>query len=330
MNEGDFITALRAIAVDPAARGLADDCAALPDGAGGAIICTHDMMVAGTHFPLHAHPADVAWKLVGANLSVLAAKGARPIGVLLGYILGGNAWDRAFISGLADALAHYDTPLLGGDTVAAPAAGTGALSPHAPGHTQTATGQWATWAGRGLGLTALGRATHCPAPCRSGAQVGDIVYVTGVIGHAYYGFHLDSTGQSARHAGDAAALARFRRPEPRVAHGMALAPHVTSMMDISDGLLLDATRLAIASGKTLSLDRARVPVPPTMPAELLPRSISWGDDYELLFTLPAGVPCPVPATAIGHVLAPGAHPMLVDGTPPESTQQLGWQHDGPG
>ena len=86
MNESAFITALRSIPLHPGARGLADDCAVLDFG-GEALVLTHDMLVEGTHYLPGADMADVAWKLVATNLSDLAAKGAEPLGVLLGNLV---------------------------------------------------------------------------------------------------------------------------------------------------------------------------------------------------------------------------------------------------
>ena len=134
MAEHDFIERLRAIATHPAARGLADDAAVL-----GNLVLTHDMIVEGVHYLPTDPPADVAWKLLAVNLSDLAAKGAVPEGVLLGYPLGAADWDAAFVDGLAMALRHFDVPLLGGDTVSAPEG-----------------------APRMIGLTALGRSAYAP------------------------------------------------------------------------------------------------------------------------------------------------------------------------
>ena len=86
---------------------------------GETLVLTHDMIVEGVHYLAGDPPDDVAWKLVAVNLSDLAAKGARPIGVLLGFTLGDEAWDRAFADGLGTALAAFGLPLLGGDTVSA-------------------------------------------------------------------------------------------------------------------------------------------------------------------------------------------------------------------
>ncbi len=94
------------------------------------------MIVEGIHYLATDPPQRVAWKLVAVmNLSDLAAKGARPLGVLLGYALSGDdAWDTAFVAGLGQAIAAFNTPLLGGDTVAAPAGGPRSLGPDRDRH----------------------------------------------------------------------------------------------------------------------------------------------------------------------------------------------------
>lgn len=286
MNEPAFIEALRQLAQHPGARGLDDDCAVIELG-GEALVLTHDMMVAGVHFLRDQDPADVAWKLVATNMSDLAAKGAEPVGVLLGYMLGRD--DARFLAGLEEALMHYGAPLLGGDTVSGGSA-------------------------QALGLTAIGRATHRPAPSRSGAKAGDRLWITGPVGAAMIGLEALRSGQ-----GDSLA---YRRPRALLAEGRALAPIVTAMMDVSDGLLLDAARMARASGVTIAIESAAVPI--AAPAARRDEALRWGDDYQLLFALPAGIEPPVPATRIGSVLAPGDAPLLIDGQLPEGT--LGFEH----
>jgi thiamine-monophosphate kinase len=296
VDEAAFIDLLRGAADGDLARGLADDVAVIGD-----LVFTHDMMVEGTHFLPNADPADVAWKLVGTNLSDLAAKGARPLGVLLGFMLGDDEWDRGFAAGLIAALSHYETALWGGDTVAAP-----------PGRPAV----------RALGLTAIGRADYVPIPARSGARAGDHLWVTGMLGLAAAGFAHDAEGAVA----SAEAIARFRRPAPRLAEGAALAPQVTAMMDISDGLLLDATRMAQASAVTIALDRAAIPIAADLTDAEKAKALSWGDDYELLFTLPAGINPAAEAICIGAILPAAAHALLIDGEPVPESAARGWQH----
>ncbi|WP_086619478.1 thiamine-phosphate kinase [Erythrobacter tepidarius] len=284
MNETEFVAALRKLPLHPGARGLEDDCAVLRVG-GETLIITHDMMVEDTHFLGDADMADVAWKLLAANLSDLAAKGAEPVGVLLGYSLGGD--DARFLAGLDEGLRTHGVALMGGDTVAT---------------TGTST----------YGLTAIGRATHCPVPSRKGAQAGDAIYVTGPIGRAMLGYE-----------GDAQHLVAFNRPVPRLAEGIALAPLVSAMMDISDGLLLDCWRMGWASGVTLAIESAAVPVACRARAG---ECLRWGDDYELLFTVPESTRVPVPATRIGTVCARERAPLWLDGTPLPDPADLGYCH----
>lgn len=285
--ERAFIESLKALAKDPAARGLQDDCAVLEIG-GETLVLTHDMMVEGVHTLPGQDPADIAWKLVTTNLSDLAAKGARPIGVLLGHMLGAN--DERFVAGLTEVLTRYDVALLGGDT--------------------SAGGPPRSW-----GLTAIGRATHHPVPSRTGAKPGDRVWVTGPLGAAMVGFEASRDGTGA----DSIA---FRRPLACLAEGEVLAPLVTAMMDISDGLLLDASRMAQASGVTLALVSAHVPI--AVPENRRGDALRWGEDYELLFTLPAGVEPTVSAWRIGEVIDHGDVELLLDGEPP--SQPLGYEH----
>lgn len=281
-----FIAALRSIATHPAARGLRDDCAVLEVG-GETLILTHDTMVEGIHFLLGQDPADLAWKLVATNLSDLAAKGARPLGVLLSYQLGSG--DDRFAAGLTEALAHYGAALLGGDTVSA----------HGP---------------QNLGLTALGLATHRPVPSRAGAKPGDAVWTTGPVGAALLGLEALKAG-----SGDSAA---YCRPVALLREGQALAPLVSAMMDVSDGLLLDALRLAQASGVTIALDRLAVPI--ATPEARRDEALTWGEDYQLLFTAAPDTALPVPAHRIGTVLEAGPAPLLLDGAAPSG--KLGYEH----
>jgi thiamine-monophosphate kinase len=247
-------------------------------------------MAEGLHYLQDQDPADVAWKLVATNMSDLAAKGAQPIGVLLGYQLGKD--NERFLEGLREALAHYNVPLLGGDTI-------------------SATGPQV------LGLTALGRATHCPVPSRAGAEVGNAVYITGPVGAAMLGLEALRAG-----AGDSSA---YRRPQALLSLGQALAPYVTAMMDVSDGLLLDAARLARASGVTLSIDGDAVPI--ATPEHRRDEALRWGDDYQLLFTAPPGFQPAVTAFQIGEVLPKGQSPILLDGSPMDESESLGFQHN---
>jgi thiamine-monophosphate kinase len=309
MSESAFIDALRAIATGPAARGLADDAAVLELG-GVSLVLTHDMLVEGVHFLPDDPPEDVAWKLVAVNLSDLAAKGARPAGVLMGYSLGDPDWDAAFVRGLATALDAFSLPLLGGDTVSS--------------------------AVRTLGLTAIGTASG-PVPARSGARAGDHLWASGSIGDAGAGLRC-LKGEIAR---SEPLVERYRCPRPRLEAGEALAPLVSAMMDLSDGLLIDSRRLAEASGLSLVVRLDLIPLSPAFlealddGAEARLAAATAGDDYELLFTaaparaaeiLSLSEELGLPLTRIGEA-AEGAGLSLADRDGPVPLPaRLGWEH----
>jgi len=309
-SESAFIESLRALATHPAARNLLDDAAVLEVG-GHKLVLTHDMLVEGVHYLPDDPPGDVAWKLLAVNLSDLAAKGARPVGVLLGYSLGEEGWDAAFARGLETALRAFTLPLLGGDTVR----GAGP---------------------RTLALTALGEARG-PIPSRSGGHAGDHLWVSGSIGDGGAGLR----GLRGEIAHSPALAERYRNPRPRLEAGERLAALVTAMTDLSDGLLIDASRLAAASGVAAAIDLALVPLSEAFVAilgdgrEARLAAATAGDDYELLFAATAARAAEIlalqdeiglPLSRIGRLEA-GTGLSLTDGAealPPPS--RLGWEH----
>ncbi len=313
MRERDLIAQLLApLATHPAARGLTDDAAVWLPPLGRALVLTHDTLAAGVHYLPDDPPSDIAWKLVATNLSDLAAKGATPAGVLLSLGLGAgtdDAWLRAFVAGLGRALARWDVALFGGDTVC--------------GLDQTV-----------LGLTAIGHVEPGLARARSGARPGDRLWVSGTIGDAGLGLAV----AQGRLPTDAFLLKRFRRPEPRLALGAALAQRVHAVMDVSDGVLIDAERMAAASGVAVSIDLAALPLSAAAArhglsdADRLARATA-GDDYELLFAAAPdadfaalAAAAALPLTCIGGFAAgAGLRVRGSDGrdcTP----QRRGWEH----
>jgi thiamine-monophosphate kinase len=300
--ESRFLTLLRLLANDPAAQGLADDVAVLPIG-DSRLILTSDTMVEGVHYLPTDPPQDIGWKLAAVNLSDLAGKGARPVGCLLNYALSGDdAWDEAFVAGLGEALDRYAMPLLGGDTVKMP-----------------------TGSARSYSLTAIGEATGI-VPVRTGAQPGDRLYLTGPVGDA--GIGLDLARADPLAAGPL--VEAYRRPRPRLAEGALIAPLASAMMDVSDGLLIDASRLGIASAVAIVIDH--IPLSPAL-EKVRGASVAVqiaaaraGDDYELLFTLPHGVTPPIRAMPVGHVAEGSGLTLKIDGAIIPLPKSLGWEH----
>lgn len=313
-SESAFIDTLRALATSPAARGLVDDAAVLEMGE-GALVLTHDMIVEGVHYLPTDPPEDVAWKLVAVNLSDLAAKGARPLGVLLGYALGTSGWDEAFAKGLGTALRAFGIPLLGGDTVAMPEG-----------------------APRALGLTALGRSATVP-PARSGARPSHQLWVSGTIGDAGAGLAALQAGRRE----SAALIERYRNPRPRLEAGERLAPLVAAMMDVSDGLLIDARRMAAASGCAARIELETVPLSADYLADqgedraARLAAATAGDDYELLFAAaPDDAPAilaladelGLPLSRIGGFEAGAGLVLTHESEPVMLPERLGFEHGG--
>lgn len=278
MIEREFIKLLKNMPLHDGARGLNDDAAVISIGDTN-IIITKDMMVQGVHYFADADPRDVAWKLLAVNLSDLAAKGADPIGVMLGYSLsnvsGNDDWDRSFASGFQDALCHYGVKLLGGDTISSPL--------------------------RTLSLTAIGYSKqHIPA--RGNAKSGDILYLSGPIGDACAGYDMIN---SADYDPNHICVKAFNRPIAQIDLGKKLAPIVHAMMDVSDGLLMDAQRMAKASNIGVSIALDTIPLSDEYCAYVGSdenarlKASSWGDDYMLLFSAAPNVKLPSNMIAIG-------------------------------
>ena len=310
MTESEIIGRLRQIATSPAARNLLDDVALLGD-----FVITHDSIAEGVHFLPFDPPASVGWKLVAVNLSDLAAKGAFPAGALLSLTLSGDSgWEEEFLGGLEAACESYALPLIGGDTIALPAG-----------------------APRVLGLTAIGRAGERTPP-RSGGKPGHTLWLVGWVGDAAAGLaQLQADRKAVGLLVDI-----YRRPVPLLVPGQALAPRVNAMMDVSDGLLLDASRLAEASGCVASIDLDALPLSEafrhvrgeSLEARLF--AATGGDDYALLAALPRGLdpvtlslPAGTTMTRVGTLEAgePGIR-LASEGRPINLPETLGYEHRG--
>ncbi|MCJ2181261.1 thiamine-phosphate kinase [Novosphingobium sp. 1949] len=318
-TERALIDALRALATSPAARGLADDAAVLELG-GERLVLTLDTLLEAVHFLPDDPPQDVAWKLVAVNASDLAAKGAQPLGCLYSHALGETRWDHAFLEGLGEACRHFALPLLGGDTVRMPEG-----------------------APRSFSLTALGRGpTATSVPSRTMARPGDAIWVSGTIGDSGLGLDL-LLGKTQAPCGPEAdwLKTRYRRPMPDTRLGPALAPLVHAMMDVSDGLMVDLSRLAEASGAGAQLALERVPLSNAYRAvaghDLAARlkAATAGDDYTLLFTAPPTHSARIrtianehdtPLAKIGTITPTTGLTLHFEGAPMPLPERLGYEH----
>lgn len=270
-TEASFITALRAIATSPAARGLADDAAVLDFG-NSQLVLTMDAIVEGVHFLPQDPPDTVAWKLVATNVSDIASKGAVPRGCLLTYPLAeDDSWNTAFLTGLQAACLKFATPLLGGDTVRQPAG-----------------------SARSFSLVVLGEpVAGVRVPSRTDAQPGDTLWVSSTIGDSGLGLSLLLGQCDASPESRDTLIDRFRRPCPNPALGVAIAPYVNAMLDVSDGLLIDTQRLATASEVAALIELDQIPLSEALiqtigdSRETRLNAASAGEDYCLLFSAPA-------------------------------------------
>lgn len=266
-----------------------DDCAVLDTGGEDYLLVTTDMLHRKTDFPMQMTGWQIGWMSVAVNLSDLASKGAKPLGVLMAMGIPPDA-ELGFIEeiagGMAECAEKFGTQIVGGDT---------------DSHDEL------TMAGTALGLVKKERLIH-----RSGAKEGDLVCVTGHLGTA--GAALLALSKKIPVSEEI--LKALFEPSPRINEGMALAQSraVTSMMDVSDGLALSLHDMSKASGVGFKIYDNKLPVLPGVKrllkgGELLEAVVYTGGDFELLFTVAqdkiekAGKACPL--TVIGEVIGEG-------------------------
>jgi thiamine-monophosphate kinase len=283
------------------ALGVGDDCALLQPAAGEQWAVSTDTLVEGVHF-LPGDPASLGHKALAVNLSDLAACGADPRCFFLALALPGvdPAWLGDFSRGLFALADAYRCVLAGGDT------------------TRSSSGVVIT-------VTVLGAVPAGQALLRSGASPGDDLWVSGTVGDAALGLALRQGRAKARP--DAALLAsdRLDRPAPRVALGQALRGLATSAIDVSDGLLGDLGHILERSAVGARVEWDRIPRSDTLRQQPEHGQLQWalqgGDDYELLFSAPAGRSdevertghaVGVPVSRIGEVTSTGRL-IVVDG-----------------
>jgi thiamine-monophosphate kinase len=316
-----------AAAPDGALRlGIGDDCALLRPRPGEELAVTTDLSIAGRHFRLDWHPAQsVGHRTLARGLSDLAAMGARPVAAFLSLGLPpdltrtparGSSWLSRFYDGLLALAQAQNTPLAGGDLA----------------QSQIAVAD----------IVLLGAVPRGKAMLRSGAQPGDLLYVTGALGGAAAALaqlaQLAATSARSTHpkhlkipARLAPGLAPHLYPQPRIALGLRLRRLASAAIDLSDGLSTDLAHLCDESAVAAEVDAGRLPL---HAGATLPQALHGGEDYELLFTAPPSARIPrsvagVPITQIGRILrARKDRPQIAlrtrQGAQPLEPQ--GWEH----
>jgi thiamine-monophosphate kinase len=297
-GEVGWIERIRRRAVPPPKSGvflgIGDDCAIFrARGAADDLLFTTDMLIEDVHFRRATHSAgDVGWKALARGLSDIAAMGGQPRFCLLSLAVPHWAdarWMDAFYRGFLRLAERAGAPLAGGDLARAEKAM--------------------------CDVVVCGAAPRNKALRRDSARAGDAIYVSGALGGSALGL--------AR--GRGRAWRRHLRPSPRLALGQYLRARLgaTSAMDLSDGLSLDLRRLALASRLS-----AEIGPPPIYPGATLEQALHGGEDYELLFTLPARRRAPadfegLPLTRIGVMRAGRPGQVRLDGEP---LPALGYDH----
>jgi thiamine-monophosphate kinase len=302
--------------------GIGDDCALLRLRKGEEFAVTTDLSIAGRHFLPDLHPPEVVGhRTLARGLSDLAAMGARPVAAFLSLGLPremtmtrgtGKAWVERFYDGLLALAAEYRTPLAGGDLAESPVTLADIVL---------------------VGAVPIGKAL-----LRSGARVGDGLYVTGNLGGAAAG--LAELKQWNRQRAGAAVprrlatrLAPHFYPQPRVAQGLWLRRKgvATAAIDLSDGLSTDLEHLCEESGVAAEVDASLLPLHPSASLE---EALHGGEDYELLFTAAENARVPraiggVPVTRIGRIARRRAGTPAVMMRTQKGVEPLapaGWQH----
>jgi thiamine-monophosphate kinase len=274
--------------------GVGDDCAVLVPTPGARWLISSDMLVEGRHFLSTVDAARLGHKALAVNLSDLAACGATPRGFTLALALPrvDEAWLAGFSRGLLALADAHDCPLIGGDTTQGPL---------------------------NICITVFGEAPPGQTLLRGGARVGDEIWVSGRLGDARLALEVFRGTVALAGDGFGSVRAAMEVPTPRVALGQELRGIATAAIDVSDGLLGDLGHILAASKVGARLDVDALPLSDVLAAQpaALQREclLAGGDDYELVFTSPAGVQLPdvgVPLTRIGVIEAePGLR--VVDG-----------------
>lgn len=327
-GELGFIERLRETYAGTAGAGvvlsIGDDAAILSVPADRQLVVTTDMLVEGVHFRREwSDPYSIGWKAAAVNLSDIAAMGADPTAAFVSLAFSDEETvenlDRLY-DGFSDCLNRYGARLAGGDTNAAPS-------------------------GLILSVTQMGSVAAGEVLTRAGARIGDALMVTGTLGNSAAGLALlMEHGYPRAEKTNPAVVGAHRRPQPRIHAGRAAAQtrKVRAAMDISDGLLGDAQKLASASGVGIRLDTARLPISGDLrlTAEALGKNptdlaLDGGEDYELLLsvaqadveTVKAAIEeTGVLVTVVGEILKAGLHVIAPNGQDEIDVTSRGWDH----
>jgi thiamine-monophosphate kinase len=315
ISEDDLLHAIRRVLSmqDPAIVVPVGDDAAVVRAGAGELVLTTDALVEGVHIDRATATArDIGHKAIAVAVSDIAAMAGSPRFALSALTLPDDvesAWAIELFGGMREACDELAVALVGGNVAKGPAIG--------------------------VAVTITGEVSPGRAITRAGAEPGDLVVVTGSLGGAAAGLRLARDVPAGRWTDEMRdAIHRQLRPTPRVGEAQVLARHgVTAMIDVSDGLALDLTRLCEASGVGVRLNIPKVPV---HPAAAEGEALGGGEDYELIATMPSDAAAAdaatelrelfsVPLTVIGTIEPEGIEAIDAAGVV-RPLERSGWDH----
>jgi len=249
--------------------GVGDDAAVVSVASDSQLAISVDTMVEGVHFLPDSDPADLAHKLLAVNLSDMAAMGAEPKWATLALTLpdSNTQWLAAFSGSLDLVAKRFGLQLIGGDTTRGPLT---------------------------LTLNIMGLLPKSKALSRSGASVGDAVFVSNVLGDAALALNFLQGRVTLTESQALAVMPALNRPEPQVPLGRGLLDLASACLDVSDGVVADLSHMARLSGVSIELDVADIPLSEVYQDYLahggsLDLALTGGDDYQLVFAVPKGL-----------------------------------------
>jgi thiamine-monophosphate kinase len=315
INEDELLAAIRRVlsSTDPGVIVPVGDDAAVVRAGVGDLVLTTDALVEGTHFDRATSTAhDIGSKAIAVNVSDIAAMAASPRYALCALTLSEDvdaAWTMELFGGMREACEEFGAILVGGNV-----AGGGAVS---------------------VVVTLTGEVARGRAVTRAGAKPGDVVAVTGSLGGAAAGLRLANDALHGAWTDEMRdAIRRQQHPTPRVGEAQVLARHgATAMIDVSDGLALDLSRMCDASDVGVRLNLQDVPV---HLAAAEGEAVGGGEDYELLATMPSAAAAAasaaelrelfgVPLTTIGTIVVNGLEAIDAAGRS-RPLERSGWNH----
>jgi len=262
-----FSAAQSRIVQDGVILGIGDDAAIIKPAEGEELLFTTDTLIKGVHFPEQTDPRAIGHKALAVNLSDIAAMTgqARWFTLALSLPEADAAWLKAFSNGLFTLAKKFAVSLVGGDTTRGP------LS---------------------ITLSVIGTIPEKMAIRRSTASPGDAIYITGLPGMAALGLAAIKGELTLSDIDQSNCLDKLNYPQPRLLEGHFLRNYASSMIDVSDGLTADLGHIVQASGcgaviDSVSLKNILPAVSGLSDERVIDAALYGGDDYELLFTVPA-------------------------------------------